>query len=125
MTPAACIKAAFTRAIGRRALVHFLRISTDPITMASAAVYSVNSSAAVDTAYTVMVHPGGYYSCDCPGGLRTACWHRTAVYNLRASREAFGLDPAPLPAWMAEGAASLKRRLAAGSRLAAIAELVS
>lgn len=101
MTPAASIKAAFDRARGRAALVHFLATSAGGYD-----AYAVGSTCSVDTAYTVTVL-GADYRCTCQAEANVACWHRAAVFNHRASREAFG-QPAR-PTWgEAEMAALMK-----------------
>jgi len=84
-TAADTIRGAFERARGRGALVHFLATSTGGYD-----AYSVGSTADLDTAYTVTVL-GATYRCTCPAEGNVACWHRAAVFNHRASREAFGL----------------------------------
>lgn len=82
------IRAAFERARGRTAAVHF--VNTTP---AGYAVYSVDSSASTDVAYSVTVSPTGLLTCTCPAADngRGACWHRAAVLTVRASRQGFGL----------------------------------
>src|SRR5262245_9998290 len=73
------------RARGRSAAVHFVG-RTD----GGYAVYSVDSSRCVDTAYSVTVR-GHVYRCTCPRAPRPACWHRAAVEQHRADRQALGL----------------------------------
>ena len=102
MTANEAIRAAFERARGRTALVHYVTTSAGGF-----AVYSVGSTMDPDTAYTVTVR-GDEYRCTCAGAHRPACWHRAAVATERASRRGFGLpadgptagDRAPEPAPM-------------------------
>ena len=84
-TAADITRGAFRRAIGRTSAVHFLGTTTGGF-----AVYSVDSSRDVDSAYTVTVR-GDHYRCTCPSEHRPACWHRAAVAAVRASRSGFGL----------------------------------
>jgi hypothetical protein len=79
------VRGAFDRARGRRALVHFLATSAGGF-----AIYAVDSTADVDTAYRVTVR-GAEYRCTCAAEPRPACWHRAAVASVRASRQAFGM----------------------------------
>lgn len=99
-TTAEIISAAFARAQGRTAAVHYLHTS-----VGGYATYAVGSSASVETAYSVTVSPAGHYRCTCPSEMRPACWHRAAVYQVRATRQAWVL-PADGPSAEEERAAA-------------------
>lgn len=94
MTTEQMVKGAFDRARGRRATVSY-RYTTQHGT----AVYIVDSATNTDEAYTVTVllkprqeRVTGRYGCTCHSGARNRpCWHIAAVFNVRSSREAFGL----------------------------------
>jgi len=85
MTDTAMIQGAIERARGRTAAVHYLGTSSGGF-----ATYSVGSSRDTDAAYNVTVRDE-QYRCTCPSELRPACWHRSAVAIIRASRLMFGL----------------------------------
>lgn len=108
-TMAEMVRGAFDRARGRTALVRFLTTS------GGFDVYSVGSTASVDTSYAVTVSDGRFV-CTCPAADngREACWHKAAVHMVRANRLAWGL-PAAGP--------SAGDTTAADRRLASIADL--
>lgn len=117
-TATEAIRAAFQRARGRRPLVHFLTQNAGGF-----ACYVVGSAESTDSAYRVTVKAGEYWCC-CPAGdVGRPCWHAAAVYAVRASRQAFGMPADGPTAEQAAAAAAHARRVAAGERLAAIADL--
>jgi hypothetical protein len=113
MTAAEMVRAAFERARGRSALVHWLDFDAE-----GAGTYAVGSSTDVEVAYTVRVLDGAFF-CDCPSAARPACWHRAAVAQLRASRAGFGLE-ADGPSAAQERSAE---RAAARGRMAEISRI--
>jgi hypothetical protein len=79
---------ALERARGRSALVHWLGRSAGGF-----AAYVVCSAESVDSAYRVTYRLGAY-RCTCPAGdAGRRCWHQAAVYAVRATRHAWGLEP--------------------------------
>jgi hypothetical protein len=87
-TAAEMVRGALERAQGRGALVHWLGRNAG-----DGAVYAVASAESVDLAYRV-TYKAGAYRCCCPAGEQERpCWHKAAVYAVRATRYGWGLAP--------------------------------
>src|SRR4051812_24589430 len=81
------VTGALERARGRSALVHWIGRSAGGF-----ACYVVCSAESVDGAYRV-TFKAGEYRCTCPAGeAGRRCWHQAAVYAVRATRYAWGLE---------------------------------
>jgi hypothetical protein len=111
-TAAEMVTGALERARGRSVLVHWLGTSAGAF-----ATYVVCSAESVDSAYRVTVK-AAEYRCTCPAGdVGRRCWHQAAVYAVRATRSAWGLEP--------DGPSAAHERTDAAAELAAPAARVT